>query len=38
MNERVRLLGGVFTIESLPGVGTTVLVSIPAWRPLGVTD
>jgi signal transduction histidine kinase len=35
MNERVRLLGGVFSIESLPGVGTTVLVSIPAWRPLG---
>ena len=38
MNERVRLLGGVFTIESMPGVGTTVVVSIPAWRPLGATD
>ena len=38
MNERVRLLGGVFTIESLPGVGTTVVVSIPAWRPLGATE
>jgi signal transduction histidine kinase len=35
MNERVRLLGGVFTIESMPSIGTTVLVSIPAWRPLG---
>lgn len=35
MNERVRLLGGVFAIESLPSVGTTVSVSIPAWRPLG---
>jgi signal transduction histidine kinase len=35
MNERVRLLGGVFAIESMPNVGTTVFVSIPAWRPLG---
>jgi signal transduction histidine kinase len=35
MNERVRLLGGVFSIESIPDLGTTVLVSIPAWRPLG---
>ena len=35
MNERVRLLGGVFSIESMPSVGTTVFVSIPAWRPLG---
>jgi signal transduction histidine kinase len=35
MNERVRLLGGVFSIESTPGVGTTVCASIPAWRPLG---
>ena len=25
MNERVRLLGGVFTIESMPSVGTTVV-------------
>jgi signal transduction histidine kinase len=38
MNERVRLLGGVFTIESIPSVGTTVLVSIPAWRPLGAAE
>jgi signal transduction histidine kinase len=35
MNERVRLLGGVFSIESMPSLGTTVFVSIPAWRPLG---
>ena len=38
MNERVRLLGGVFSIESMPSVGTTVFVSIPAWRPLGAVD
>jgi signal transduction histidine kinase len=35
MNERVRLLGGVFSIDSMPSLGTTVFVSIPAWRPLG---
>ncbi len=34
MNERVRLLGGVFAIESVPGSGTTVTATIPAWRPL----
>jgi len=34
MNERVRLLGGVFSIDSAPGVGTTLSASIPAWRPL----
>jgi signal transduction histidine kinase len=34
MNERVRLLGGVFSIDSVPGAGTTVSASIPAWRPL----
>jgi len=34
MNERVRLLGGVFTIESEPARGTTVRAAIPAWRPL----
>jgi signal transduction histidine kinase len=34
MNERVRLLGGVFAIESVPGAGTTVSAAIPAWRPL----
>jgi signal transduction histidine kinase len=31
----VRLLGGVFSIDSMPSLGTTVFVSIPAWRPLG---
>jgi signal transduction histidine kinase len=34
MNERIRLLGGVFAIESVPGSGTTVTAAIPAWRPL----
>jgi signal transduction histidine kinase len=34
MHERIRLLGGTFSIESAPGVGTTVTASIPAWRPL----
>ena len=34
MNERVRLLGGVFSLESAPGEGTTLSASIPAWRPI----
>jgi signal transduction histidine kinase len=34
MHERVRLLGGVLSISSTPGSGTTVSASIPAWRPL----
>jgi len=33
MSERVRLLGGVFDIESAPGSGTTIVVSLPAWTP-----
>jgi signal transduction histidine kinase len=36
MNERVRLLGGVFSLDSTPGAGTTVSASIPAYRPLTV--
>jgi signal transduction histidine kinase len=32
MNERVRLLGGVFALDSAPGEGTTLTASIPAWR------
>jgi signal transduction histidine kinase len=34
MNERVRLLGGVFSLDSAPGAGTTLSASIPAYRPL----
>lgn len=30
MKERVQLLGGEFIIESTPGVGTTVIVTLPA--------
>lgn len=34
MSERVRLLGGMFGIESRPGGPTTVRVTLPEWRPL----
>lgn len=29
MEERARLLGGAYTIESIPGVGTTIMATIP---------
>lgn len=32
MRERVILLGGVFTIESRPGAGTTISVSVPLHK------
>jgi signal transduction histidine kinase len=32
MNERVRLLGGVFAIDSAPDAGTSITASLPAWR------
>jgi len=33
MNERIRLLGGMFDIESAPGGPTRILVTLPEWRP-----
>lgn len=36
MSERVRLLGGMFDIESRSGGPTSILVTLPEWRP--VTD
>jgi signal transduction histidine kinase len=33
ISERVRLLGGAVEIETSPGVGTTVLATLPQWRP-----
>jgi signal transduction histidine kinase len=35
-SERVRLLGGKFDVRSKPGAGTTVSITLPRWRPLGV--
>jgi signal transduction histidine kinase len=34
MNERVRLLGGAFSISSSPGNGTDVCVTLPSWQPV----
>jgi signal transduction histidine kinase len=33
--ERVRMLGGVLTVQSRPGAGTSVRIVLPAWSPLG---
>jgi signal transduction histidine kinase len=33
MRQRVRALGGRFDMESTPGTGTTLRVSIPLSRP-----
>jgi signal transduction histidine kinase len=38
MNERVRLLGGVFEIDSEPGEGTTITAALPAWQPVAEQD
>ena len=35
-SERVRLLGGRFDVRSQPGGPTTVSLSLPRWRPIGV--
>jgi len=35
MSERVRLLGGAFSISSSPGNGTDVCVTLPSWQPVG---
>jgi signal transduction histidine kinase len=35
-SERVRLLGGRFDVRSQPGGPTTVSLSLPRWRPMGV--
>ena len=38
MAERVRLLGGTFDLESSPGAGTTIAVTLPRWKPLEETS
>ncbi|MFL5953781.1 MAG: sensor histidine kinase [Gaiellaceae bacterium] len=35
MSERVRLLGGAFSLTSSPGGGTNVCVTLPSWQPVG---
>lgn len=37
MRDRARLVGGRCTIDSIPGSGTTVRVSIPHWHAVGTT-
>jgi signal transduction histidine kinase len=37
MEERVKLVGGTFTIESTPGTGTTVFVRLPLNQPAPAT-
>jgi signal transduction histidine kinase len=34
ISERVRMLGGTFTIDSAPGGPTRLTVSLPRWEPL----
>jgi glucose-6-phosphate-specific signal transduction histidine kinase len=34
MSERVRLLGGTFSLTSTPGDGTQVCVTLPSWEPI----
>ncbi len=33
MNERVRLLGGTFSLRSEAGTGTELVVTLPHWQP-----
>jgi signal transduction histidine kinase len=33
IGERVRMLGGIFSIDSRPGGPTTVGATLPRWRP-----
>jgi signal transduction histidine kinase len=37
MNERIRLLGGRFDVQSRRGGPTTISATIPRWRPLEAT-
>jgi signal transduction histidine kinase len=38
MSERVKLLGGVFTVEAAPGQGTRIVASLPIKRSKNGTD
>ena len=38
IGERVRMLGGIFSIDSKPGGPTTVRATLPRWRPPNVTQ